>query len=65
MKIIFYNGVFLIHAEDFDQLKSEIQLDCKRASSQIASRVIIWLKGYDSPMYWSKSLDSLMGVTLA
>lgn len=65
MKTIFIDGIFFIHVESYGQLKREMQLDKKRASSQIVSRVIIWLAGYDAPMYWSKSLDSLMGITVA
>lgn len=65
MKTTFLNGIFLIHVETFDQLQQQMRLDNQRVSSQIVSRVIVWLRGYDAPMYWSESLDARMGITVA
>ena len=57
LSVLFYDGIFLVWVETFDQLKTEIQLD-----QTSPNQVVVWRKGYDAPMYWSESLDARMGV---
>ena len=57
LSVLFYDGIFLVWVETFEQLKAEIRLD-----QTSPNQVIVWRKGYDAPMYWSESLDARMGV---
>lgn len=57
LSVMFYDGIFLVRVETFEELRKEIRLD-----QDSPNQVIVWRKGYDAPMYWSESLDSLMGI---